>query len=133
MSDEKIKEELKEANEAFYRAFETLNIKSMEGIWLKSDEIRCILPAGKLIKGRTAVMESWQRIFENATFIQFIITDVQISAFDDIGIVNCVENIVDIASTDSTTYSALLATNIFKLEENGWFMIMHHTSHFLPV
>lgn len=133
MKDEKVKQELKEVNEAFYRAFETLSIKSMEGIWLKSDEIRCIHPGGKLLKSHKKVMESWQRIFENTTFIQFILTDVHITAFGEFGIVNCVENIVDIASTDSTTYSAVLATNVFKLEKNGWFLVMHHSSHFLPV
>ena len=27
------------ANEAFYRAFETLNIKEMEKVWLEADQI----------------------------------------------------------------------------------------------
>ena len=39
--------EIIKANERFYAAFESLDIKQMEKVWLQDAEIQCVIPAGR--------------------------------------------------------------------------------------
>ena len=51
------------ANESFYRAFESLDIKKMEQVWAKAVHVECGHPGWRVLRGWDAVMESWKRIF----------------------------------------------------------------------
>ena len=66
-----------DVNRRFYEAFESLDFKRMEGIWLREDYIKCVHPGWALLSGWDAVMESWRRIFENTQQMRFTLTNVQ--------------------------------------------------------
>ncbi len=59
-----------QANEGFYRAFESLDIKKMESVWASDGEIQCGHPGWRILRGWKPVMESWRQIFENTPQIQ---------------------------------------------------------------
>ena len=40
-----------EANAAFYRAFESLDVKRMEEVWLRAPYIKCVHPGWGLLVG----------------------------------------------------------------------------------
>ena len=66
-----------DVNRRFYEAFESLDFKRMEGIWLREDYIKCVHPGWALLSGWDAVMESWRRIFENTQQMRFTLTNVE--------------------------------------------------------
>ena len=82
-----------EVNQLFYEAFESLDIKRMEGIWLREDYIKCVHPGWALLSGWDAVMESWRRIFENTEQMRFTLTNVEPRVQGDLAWVTLYENL----------------------------------------
>ncbi len=119
--------EVRKTNEAFYRAFERLDIEIMEKIWLKESYIQCIHPGWRLLAGWEAVMESWREIFKNTQDIQFLLTEVRIRVQDPLAWVTVYENITSRVEEETST-GIVLTTNIFERKPEGWFIIHHHGS-----
>jgi ketosteroid isomerase-like protein len=125
MADDK--QEIVKANEAFYRAFETLKIEEMEKVWAKNAEIQCGHPGWRVLRGWGPVMESWKRIFENTPSMQFTLSDVKVEVRGEVAWVTLYENLK--SSIQGQDYSAaILTTNIFQKTPEGWRMILHHGS-----
>lgn len=115
------------ANQGFYRAFESLDIKEMEQVWLREPYIRCAHPGWNLLVGWEAVMESWKRIFENTADIRFLLTDVSVKIEGALAFVTLYENITSNIGGGAGSF-VVLTTNIFEKRPDGWFLIHHHGS-----
>ncbi len=116
-----------QANQAFYRAFETLKIEAMEQVWAKDADIQCGHPGWRILRGWGPVMESWKRIFANTPSMQFTLTDVNIQINGAVAWVTLYENLN--SSIEGQNYSAaILTTNVFHKSAEGWRMILHHGS-----
>ena len=116
-----------QANQAFYRAFETLKIEAMEEVWAKDADIQCGHPGWRILRGWGPVMESWKRIFENTPAVQFTLTDVRIEVSGELAWVTLYENLN--SSIEGQTFSAAILTiNMFQKTADGWRMILHHGS-----
>jgi len=118
-------EEVEKANESFYRAFESLDIKQMDDVWAKEDYVTCIHPGWSLRSGWPAVRDSWVMIFNNTFSMQFRLSDVMIQVAGDVAWVLCMENITSGAQGEE---SRVLATNLFERHHGQWLMIHHHGS-----
>jgi hypothetical protein len=124
--DEEEKEVFK-ANEGFYRAFESLDIKEMEKVWAREAHIQCGHPGWRILRGWDPVMESWRRIFENTPSIRFTLTDVSVEIRASLAWVTLYENLN--SSLEGQSVSAtILTTNIFAKGPAGWRMNHHHGS-----
>ena len=122
-----LEEEVAEANESFYRAFEKLDLKAMEGVWAQANYVQCGHPGWQILRGRVAVIESWRQIFENTPAISFMLSDVVIEIRDGVAWVTLYENIRS-AIEGQTLSATVLTTNIFEKGGDGWRMIHHHGS-----
>lgn len=121
------------ANAELYAAFEAGDIDRMAALWADSDDIACIHPGGPVLRGRGTVLRSWSVIMANTDYIQFFLTDVEVSIANDIALVTCAENILTAAdeSTDASTFAhpgRVVATNVFRRESDGWRLLLHHGS-----
>jgi len=120
-------QDVAKANESFYRAFETLDVKEMEKIWAAGDKIQCGHPGWRMLRGWNEVMESWRCIFENSPAIRFNLTDVSIEIQGALAWVTLYENLN--SSVEGENLSAtILTTNIFEKSSGVWRMILHHGS-----
>ena len=120
-------QEVAKANESFYRAFESLDIKRMESVWDRDDAIQCGHPGWRILRGWQPVMESWRAIFENTPAIRFLLTDVTIEVRGELAWVTLYENLN--SSVEGQNVAAMiLTTNIFRKGPDGWRMIHHHGS-----
>jgi ketosteroid isomerase-like protein len=120
-------QEVANANLAFYRAFESLDIKRMETVWAKDSDIQCGHPGWRMLRGWGPIMESWRRIFANTPTMRFTLADVKIEMRGNVAWVTLYENLN--SSIEGQDYSAaVLATNIFQKTSDGWRMILHHGS-----
>jgi ketosteroid isomerase-like protein len=119
------KESVLQANEGFYRAFESLQTGQMEQVWARDDSIQCGHPGWQILRGWQAVMESWRRIFENTPAIRFMLTDVSVEVRGTIAWVTLYENLT--GSVEGQPVSArILTTNIFEKRSEAWLLIHHH-------
>lgn len=120
------------ANEAFYRAFESLDLGKMEKVWANDNDIQCIHPGWGALRGWEAVMASWQRIFRNTEEIRFVLTEARIRVRDSLAWVTAYENITSRIGEESVS-AIVLATNIYEKRPAGWLMIHHHGSTVLQM
>jgi hypothetical protein len=119
--------EVTKANERFYTAFESLDIKQMENVWANKTDIQCGHPGWRILRGRDAVLESWRRIFENTPSIRFMLTDIAIEIHGSLAWVTLYENL-NSALEGQNVSATILTTNIFEKGPEGWRMIHHHGS-----
>lgn len=115
------------ANEAFYRAFETLNIKEMEKVWLQADHIKCVHPGWPLLSGWGPIMTSWERIFTNTQSMRFSLSDIRLEVSGTLGWAVLIENL-DTHGPDGVSRSQILTTNLFEQSDGQWLMVHHHAS-----
>ncbi|MGH7819736.1 MAG: nuclear transport factor 2 family protein [Candidatus Binatia bacterium] len=120
-------DEVRRANEEFYRAFESLDLQRMGAVWLHSARAQCTHPGWRRVAGYPAVIESWERIFESTIEIRFELTAVEISVAGDLGWVVCTENIAT-ATLDGRTEAQVEATNLFERHDGRWLLVHHHGS-----
>lgn len=116
-----------EANSAFYKAFESLDIEAMNAVWDHQEPILCVHPGWPLIETRDRVMESWSRIFDNATLIQFAITGTKPVIEGDAAWVSCTENITQVLD-GRVVEVKIQATNLFRRQLGNWYLAHHHGS-----
>jgi len=115
------------ANDAFYEAFENLDLKKMEAVWLHEGYVQCIHPGWGLIRGWGAVMSSWKRIFENTQEIHFMLTEVKTEIQDKLAWVTLCENITSQVGEEVVS-GIVIATNLFEKRGEEWLLILHHGS-----
>ena len=118
-------------NEAFYKAFESLDIKEMEKVWLKENYVQCIHPGWRSLTGWDDVITSWRQIFENTVEMRFLLTDVKVQVRDSLAWVTLYENINSRVGPE-TTSGVILSTNIYEKRQDTWYIIHHHGGPTMP-
>ena len=63
------------ANAAYYAAFEARDLDAMAEVWERSDRVPVTHPGWPTLHGWARVAGSWDAIFANTAFIQFVLTD----------------------------------------------------------
>jgi len=104
-------------NEAFYDAFGAADMQAMSSIWAAEAPVSCLHPGWAPLKGREAVLSSWQGIMENPNRPRIECVESSANIYGEAAIVLCYESLQG---------GFLLATNMFVKEEGAWRMVHHH-------
>lgn len=107
-------EEVLSTNAAFYEALATGDFGLMQKVWSNTDDVTCIHPGWGSILGRQSVMRSWETILQSPPKIAC--TEPRGFVSGDSAYVIAYENLGD---------GRLIATNLFRLEDDAWKMIHH--------
>jgi SnoaL-like domain len=118
---------LRDVNERFYRALETLDLDAMDALWSHERWVRCVHPGSDAIVGWEHVRRSWQEIFASTRWIRVTPTAVDVTLLGAIGLVACSENITA-ANEGDVGLAVAQATNLFQRTTLGWRMVVHHAS-----
>lgn len=113
------------AEAAFYAAFAALDLEQMRAVWLDSPDSSCIHPGGGLLQGAAAILGSWGEIFRDSEPPRVAHRLVQATS-DAHLVVHTVEE--DVSSGAGQRRALILATNIYRLTDDGWRMLAHHAS-----
>jgi ketosteroid isomerase-like protein len=103
----------------------------MDNLWKHDENVICIHPGWDLFTGLLGIRESWIAIFANTEMIKFTITNTKIRTFDNkVALVVCLENIETTSDGGRVIKIGVIATNIFKRNEqpNQWLLVHHHGS-----
>ncbi len=118
-------------NAAFYVAFESADLDTMTGLWIDDPETLCVHPGALPVRGTAAINRSWALIMANTPYIQFFLTDVEVSVLHDVASVTCTENVLTAAEmTDDGSFhgAKAVATNVFVRTGGDWRLWIHHAS-----
>ena len=122
-------ESVRAANSAFYAALEARDLDAMADVWEHSDRIVVTHPGWPMLRGWARVAASWDAIFRNTGYIQFVLTDEQVTLAGDAAWITLDENILQTASSDELSGSQATTINVFARDEDAhWRMVVHHAS-----
>ena len=96
------------ANEAFYLAFETKDLKAMSHIWCEQGDPVCLHPGWPTLIGREAILESWRGILTNPHQSQVSFFDARVSLIND--------ESAAVVCYEKTDDQIMVATNVFRVE-----------------
>lgn len=125
------------ANAAFYSAFEARDLDAMAEVWEHSDRVSVTHPGWPRLAGWARVVASWETIFANTPYIQFVLTDESIAVAGSTAWVTVDENILQAQGTsgaggaegsDGLAGAHVAATNVFVEDGDRWRMVVHHGS-----
>ena len=128
-----------DANSAFYAALEACDLDAMSEVWEHSDRIVVTHPGWPMLRGWARVAASWDAIFRNTGYIQFVLTDEQVTVVGDSAWVTLDENILQSAGSNEAagdlSGSKATSVNVFVRDEGDgtsegarWRMVVHHAS-----
>ena len=123
--------EVEAANAAFYEAFEKADLDTMQDLWLDDAETLCVHPGALPVRGTSSINRSWALIMANTPYIQFFLTDVEVSVWERVASVTCTENVLtgdENTGPDAFGGAKAVATNVFVWTEEGWRLWIHHAS-----
>lgn len=115
------------ANAEFYAAFESSDLARMRNVWADDDTASCVHPGWRALRGTSHIMRSWALIFANTPYVQFFLTDVDVTVFGDVAVVRCVEGIMT-SVADAEGDASVMATNVFVRRDDAWRLWLHHGS-----
>ena len=128
MSDE---ERVRQANERFYGAMNSLDIAGMDEVWEQAAGAVCVHPGREAIFGYERIRASWVMIFSATDSMTIAPRGERITLAGDVAWVACTE-IISMTTEEGLAAAAAQATNIFRRSSgNGsddWRMIVHHAS-----
>jgi len=123
------------ANSEFYAAFESGDLDAMTDLWVPEGHAVCIHPGWSPVVGAAAVRRSWAVIMANTPYIQFILTDVDVTVVGDVASVTCTENVLSAdeeTPTEGFSGGKAVTTNVFRRTPaagaNSWRLWIHHAS-----
>jgi len=119
--------EVLKTNQRFYDAFNKNDIELMIGVWLNDPISQCIHPGWDVLTGFKNIMTSWQKIFATAQDLEIKLSHVDVTASENLAWVTCQENLFSIVSS-GVQLSKVHSTNLFKMMNGEWKMILHHAS-----
>jgi ketosteroid isomerase-like protein len=122
---------VEKVNTTFYEAFESADIDTMQDLWLDDPETLCVHPGALPVRGTSAINRSWALIMANTPYIQFFLTDVEVSVWEGVASVTCTENVLtgdDTTGPDAFGGAKAVATNVFVRTPGGWRLWIHHAS-----
>jgi uncharacterized protein (TIGR02246 family) len=123
-------EAVEAANLAMYQAFETADVDRMARVWddVEPAAVVCVHPGWPMLRGRDHVLRSWAAVMAGTDYIQFFLTDVQITVLGDTAVVTCTENVLTEVTEEGHGGSAVVATNVLLRRAGGWRVQVHHGS-----
>jgi ketosteroid isomerase-like protein len=123
------------ANAAYYAAFESRDAEAMAAVWEQSERVAVTHPGWPTLHGWARVAGSWDAIFANTAFIQFVITDEVVQVDGTTAWVTCDENILQAGSSREGGEDVaelqggrVAATNVYVYGDGRWRMVLHHGS-----
>jgi ketosteroid isomerase-like protein len=122
------------ANEAFYAAVEAGDLDALRAVWTGAEGSVCIHPGAAPIHGTAAVLRSWALVMASTDYIQFFLTDVEVTVTGDTAAVSCTENVLTGAGTGREAEEAPFrggrahAVNVFTRVDGRWRMWLHQAT-----
>lgn len=96
-------------------------------VWSHQDDIKCVHPGWRLLRGWPAIRTSFKRQFDEVEFQKFGVEDQFIDVHGRIAIVTMTEAVLN-QKQGVSAEKRLQVTNVYRREGSDWKLILHHGS-----
>ncbi|MBF2000839.1 MAG: nuclear transport factor 2 family protein [Synechococcales cyanobacterium C42_A2020_086] len=114
-------------HQAFYDAFEQMDIDAMGRIWSKGTSAICIHPGRSALRGWDQIRFAWEQIFQHTRQMDVKADILTTEVSDTLAYMVVVENLVQVVPERRLEVQTM-ATNVFERMGNTWYMVLHHGS-----
>jgi ketosteroid isomerase-like protein len=114
-------------NQAFYQAFERMDLQSMDLIWSKGANVTCIHPGRTALKGWEQIRFSWDQIFRNTQHIEVAVDLISTEVHGNIAYIVQIENLILVVPEERMEVQGMV-TNIFEHDGSNWYLVHRHAS-----
>jgi ketosteroid isomerase-like protein len=129
-------EEVLAVHEAFYAAVEAGDLDGLRRVWVDTPGSVCVHPGAAPIHGTASVLRSWALVMASTDYIQFFLTDVEVSVAGDMAAVTCTENVLTgtgpgaggVTGDAPFRGGRARAVNVFTRADGRWRMWLHQAS-----
>lgn len=132
---------------AFYDAVETGDLDLMRSLWVDDPATSCVHPGAEPLRGTGPVLRSWTLLMANVGYIQFFLTDIDVTLLpaggtaseSAVAVVTCTENILSDQgmeeSVESFTGGKAVCTSILvrRAGAEPWRLWSRHASPVLDI
>jgi ketosteroid isomerase-like protein len=117
-------------HEAFYAAVEAGDLDRLEELWSGDPTSVVVHPGARPIHGTAAVLRSWAVVMATREYVQFFLTDVEVSVSDDVAVVTCTENVLTGDPGVSTAFQGGRgqALTVLRRTAPGWRLWLHQSA-----
>jgi len=117
-------------HEAFYAAVEAGDLDRVEELWCDEPSSVCIHPGARPIHGTAAVLRSWAVVMATREYVQFFLTDVEVSVAGDVAAVTCTENVLTGQGGSGTAFQGGRgqALTVLRRSDPGWRLWLHQST-----
>ena len=137
-----MKEAVLAAHRALYDAVESGDADLMTSLWIDDPDTSCVHPGAPMLRGTAEVVRSWIVLMAHVGYIQFFLTDVEVTLLPAAGsapttaVVTCAESILSGTPDDPSGLSAatsfgagnVISTSILIKDDAGWKFWLRHAS-----
>ncbi len=119
------------AHARFYAAVETGDLDALLEVWTDEEGSVSAHPGAAPIHGTPAVVRGWALVMASTDYIQFFLTDVEVTVSGDTAAVTCTENVLSAdraVATDTFRGGRGQALSVFKRSATGWRLWIHSSS-----
>ena len=110
-------------NQAFYRAFASLDFPAMDALWAQRLPVACLHPGWTLLRGREAVMRSWRELLTGTQPPSIHPRNEHVHLLGDTVLVLCEEVLPG---------TVCAASNLFAREDGAWRLVHHQAGPLAP-
>jgi ketosteroid isomerase-like protein len=113
---------------AFYDAVESGDVDLMASLWVDDADTSCVHPGAVPLRGTSQVLRSWTVLMANVGYIQFFLTDLEVTILPrgagepQTAVIVCTENILSgegMASAESFAGGRAVCTSILVKDPTG--------------
>jgi len=122
---------------SFYDAVESGDVDLMASLWVDDPDTSCVHPGAVPLRGTSQVLRSWTVLMANVGYIQFFLTDIDVTMLPrgadepDTAVIVCTENILSgegMSSPDAFAGGKAVCTSILVRTGDGWKFWSRHVS-----
>ncbi|MCW2840875.1 MAG: hypothetical protein JWR55_2358 [Aeromicrobium sp.] len=113
---------------AFYDAVESGDVDLMASLWVDDPDTSCVHPGAVPLRGTSQVLRSWTVLMANVGYIQFFLTDLEVTILprgadeSQTAVIVCTENILSgegMTSAESFAGGKAVCTSILVKDRAG--------------
>jgi hypothetical protein len=113
---------------AFYDAVESGDVDLMASLWVDDPDTSCVHPGAVPLRGTSQVLRSWTVLMANVGYIQFFLTDLEVTILprgadeSQTAVIVCTENILSgegMTSAESFAGGKAVCTSILVKDRTG--------------
>ncbi len=123
-------QKLRNANDQFYAALNAMfigNLEPMNDIWSHGGDVTDMGPFGGRLEGWIAVEEEFKKEAAMKLGGKVVCKDLLVRVGTGMGYTVCTEEGQNMSADGKPVVVQFRATNIFRLENNQWKLVHHHT------